>query len=170
MIQKSSIRKVLEIFFLEPTTIHFIREISRRINLAQPSVRNAIKYLLKKDLIKVKKSKPFDGLIANRDNERFIFLKKVNNLESLYHLKEKIIEEIHPRLFVVFGSYSLGEDIETSDIDILLISKTTKEINVKKFEDTLGRKINIMIVDDFRKLDKIMQKRIMNGFVLFGGF
>ena len=111
MIQKCSKEKILEVFFKEPTTIHFIRGISREINLAHTSVRNVIKNLENEKIIKKKESKPFTGYIANRDNDLFIFLKRVNNLESLYQIKESIIQKFHPKLFVVFGSYSKGEDI-----------------------------------------------------------
>ena len=51
MIQKSSELKVLEVFFKEPTNIHFIREIGRKIKLAPTSVKNNVKELLKMELI-----------------------------------------------------------------------------------------------------------------------
>ncbi|MAG78734.1 hypothetical protein CL616_05210 [archaeon] len=170
MIQKCSKERILEVFFKEPTTIHFIREISRKINLAHTSVRKVIKDLEKADIIKKKESKPFTGYIANRENDIFIFMKRVYNLESLYGMNEFIVQNYYPQLFVVFGSYSRGEDVETSDIDVLLISKTKKEVNLKKYEKELKREINMMIIKTLDELDEIMQKRIMNGFVMYGGF
>lgn len=170
MIQECSLLRVLEIFFQEPNTIHFIREISKRINLAPTSVKNHILTLKNLNLIKEKSSKPFDGYISNRDNELFLHYKRSYNLYSLYSLKEKIIQSIYPSLFVVFGSYSKGEDVETSDIDILIISKTHKEINLSLEEKQLKRKINIMILDNFNKLEKNIQKKAMNGIVLSGSF
>jgi DNA-binding MarR family transcriptional regulator len=47
MVQKCSLIKVSEVFFAEPTTTHFIKEISKKINLAPTSVRKNIKDLLK---------------------------------------------------------------------------------------------------------------------------
>jgi len=35
MIQKCSLLKVLEVFFVEPTTIHFIRRISKEIKFRE---------------------------------------------------------------------------------------------------------------------------------------
>ena len=64
MEQKCSYMKVLEVFFREPTTIHFIKSIAKEINLAHTSVRNHIHELLKVGLIKKKASRPFD---AERD-------------------------------------------------------------------------------------------------------
>jgi len=170
MEQKCSYLKVSEIFFIEPTTTHFIKEISRKINLAPTSVRNHIKDLLAKNLIKKKKAKPFNGLVANRENEDFIFYKRVYNLYSLKQLTDFLISTFWPKLIVVFGSYTKGEDIEKSDIDILIISKTKKEINLERFEKNLKRKINLLIVEKLEKLDKNIIKKIYNGTVLYGGF
>lgn len=168
MEQKCSREKVLEMFFKKPLTIHFIREISREIDLATTSVKNIIKVLLEEKLIIVKKSKPFDGYIANRDNAKFLYYKRVNNLHSLFELKNKIIEELYPEAIVLFGSYSKGEDVETSDIDLLIISKVKKEIKLNKFEDELKRKINLMIVKNLDKIEKNILKKINNGIVIEG--
>ncbi|MBU1136366.1 MAG: nucleotidyltransferase domain-containing protein [Nanoarchaeota archaeon] len=168
MVQKSSYERILEVFFKEPTEIHFIKEIGRKINLAHTSVRNNVKMLLDEKLIQIKKSKPFDGYIANRDSDKFLFLKRAYNFFSLYELKEKIISEIHPKAIVLFGSYLSGEDVEESDIDILIISKIKNNIDLKKFEKKLNRKINFLIVKKLEDLDKNIQKKILNGVVLHG--
>jgi len=168
MIQKYSDMRVLEVFFKEPTTTHFIREISREIKLAPTSVRIIIDNLSKQGLIKQKKSKPFDGYVADRENDAFLFYKKSYNLLSLYELKNLIAESIHPKAITLFGSYSRGEDVETSDIDILVISKVKKEIKVLDMEKKLKRKINIMIVENLKKLDSLIINKIYNGIVFYG--
>jgi len=58
MEQKSSYIKVLKIFFVEPTTIHFIKEISRKIKLAPTSTRNYIKDSFIKKFNKKRKKNP----------------------------------------------------------------------------------------------------------------
>jgi len=168
MIQKCSILRVLEVFFKEPTIIHFIREISREIKLAPTSVKNYVNYLLKEGLITEKKSKPFNGYIADRTNEKFIFYKKSYNLSTLYELKNIIENSIHPIAIVLFGSYSRGEDVESSDIDILVLSKIKMNINSYSLEKKLRRKINLMIIEDINKLDRNIKKKIYNGIVLHG--
>ena len=162
--------RVLRVFFIEPATIHFIKEISRKIKLAPPSVRNYIKLFLRSGLIIKKSAKPFNGLIANRDNDDFIFYKRVYNLYSLKDLTNFLISTYHPKSIVLFGSYSLGEDIETSDIDIFILTKIEKEINLGGFETKLKRNINLLIVDSLDKVDKNLKKKIFNGIVLHGGF
>ncbi len=170
MVQKNtpSLFAVIEVFFKEPTEIHFIKEISRKINLAPTSVRNIIKYLGKNHLIVKKKSKPFDGYTANRENEDFIFYKKIYNLYSLKDLINEIANKIYPSAIVLFGSYSRGEDVLSSDIDLLVLSKTKKEINIFSNEKILERKINLLIIDKLEKLDEPIRKKINNGIVLYG--
>ena len=51
MAQKCSLLKVLEIFFIEPTSIHFIKAISKKINLASTSVRIPVNAPLKAGVI-----------------------------------------------------------------------------------------------------------------------
>jgi len=168
MVQKSSFLSTLEVFFIEPTRIHFIKEISKKTNIAHTSIKNNINKLLEEKLIIPKESRPFNGYVANRENPNFIFYKKVYNFYSLKNLKDFLETKHYPKLAVVFGSYSLGEDIESSDIDILIISRE-KEINLKKFEKELKREINVLCLDNINKLDKITNK-VQNGFVILGGF
>ena len=168
MIQKCSLLMVLEIFFKEPTSIHFIREISKKIQLAPTSVRKHVRDLVNMDLLQEKESRPFDGFISNRDNEKFIFYKKVYNLYSLYEVKNKTIEECYPKAIILFGSYLKGEDFEGSDVDILIISKSKKEIDFSSLEKKLKRRIHYMFIKDVGDLDKNFKKNILNGYVLYG--
>lgn len=170
MVQKSSYLKTLEVFFQEPITIHFIKEISKKVKIAPTSIRMNIKQLLNESLIISKKSKPFNGYIANRDNEDFIFYKRIYNFYSLKEIKDYLSKHLSPKLAVVFGSYSLGEDIEGSDIDFLILSKSKKKLDLTSFEKELKREINVIIIKDLKKLDKNIIKRVYNGFVICGGF
>ena len=169
MIQKCSLIAVLEVFFKEPTKMHFIREISREIKLAQTSVRNHVKELKKGNLIMEKEGKPFKGFVANRENEKFLFYKRAYNLYSLFELRNRIIGVLHPKAIIVFGSYSRGEDIEGSDVDVLILSKIDKKIPVKDIEKKLKKTINIMVVDSLDRLEKNMRKSASNGWVIYGG-
>ncbi len=162
--------RVLEVFFKEPTTIHFIKEISREIGLAHTSVRKYVKKMLEENIIRREKSRPFDGFVANRENENFIFYKRVYNLYTLKEVNDFLVKTMWPKLIVVFGSYSRGEDVESSDIDIIIISNVRKEINLTQFEEKLKRKINLLVVDKLENLDKKIIKKVYNGMVLYGSF
>lgn len=168
MIQKSGYDRVLEIFFKEPTKIHFIREISKKISLAQTSVRNHIKGFEKEELIIKKEAKPFDGFIANRENEKFVFYKQIYNLYSLFDVKMEIIQKIAPKAIILFGSYQKGEDVEESDIDLFIISKVKREIQLEKYEKKLLRKIHLTFIKDINELEGSIKNNAKNGWVIYG--
>ena len=165
ILQKCSLWRVAEIFFIEPTKVHFIKEISRKINLAHTSVKIHIQTLIEQGLIKETKSEIFKGYKADRENPEFIFHKKIANLILLKNsgLIEKL-EEKYPKSIVLFGSYDKGEDIETSDIDIFLESKKT-EFSLKKFEEYLKRKIHLISKEE---ANKSLLESINQGTILFG--
>ena len=168
MLQKCSYVKVLEVFFKEPTKVHFVREISRRINLATTSVKNYINELEKENLIVLKESAPFNGYVANRENEKFLFYKQVYNLYSIYELKMRIIEKLGPKAVVLFGSYQRGEDIEESDIDLIVLTKIRRDISLAGFEKNLDRKIHLTFVNSIDKIEKNLQKNVRNGWCIYG--
>src|SRR4030066_380280 len=121
ILQKCSLWKVAEIFFVEPIKTHFLKEISRRINLAPTSVRLHIKTLLKEELIEETKTELFRGYKAKRENPHFIFYKKISNLVSLNSSGViDLLKEHYPKAIILFGSYDKGEDIESSDIDLFI--------------------------------------------------
>ena len=108
---------------------------------------------------------------ANKENWNFQKSKIVYNLNFVYQsgLVEFLIEYFNnPKAIILFGSYSIGEDIESSDIDIVILSKVKKEIEFSAIEGILQRKINSMIISDINQLDKNIKNKVMNGITLYG--
>lgn len=167
---KSSIWKVFEVFVDEPTKIHYIKEISRKINLAPTSVRKHLERLEKENLIIKEKGEIFFGFKANRDNEDFLFYKKISNITKIKEseLLDFLINSIYPQTVILYGSYLRGEDIEKSDIDLFVISKIKKRLDLEKFEKILNRNVHLIIDKDFSKLSKELRLEIINGLVLHG--
>jgi len=161
---------VAEVFFKEPTKVHFIKEISRKIKLAPTSVRVHIKTLKKEGIIIKKEASPFNGLVANLDSSKFIFYKRASNLFSLFNLREAIINSIAPSAIILFGSYSMGEDTEDSDIDFIVLRKTKKEINIQEFEKSLNRKIHITYLNNINELDVNVKENAKRGVIIYGGY
>ena len=124
ILQKCSIWRVAEIFFKEPTKLHFIHSISKKIKLAPTSVKNHVISLQEQGIIEKVKSDPFSGYKAKRENPEFIFNKKISNLIQIQ--SSGIVEALnqnYPKSIILFGSYNRGEDIESSDIDLFIDSK-----------------------------------------------
>ncbi len=102
-------------------------------------------------------------------NKNFLLEKKLYNIKSLYYkgLIEFIKKELSNPVIIVFGSYSKGEDIETSDIDLYIETQSNKEINLTNFEEKFSRKIHIF---RYKKIDEIknvnLKNNIINGVIL----
>lgn len=174
MLQDNNKYKVLKLFFYNPAPegIGFqLREISRAVKISPLSVKNYLNELEKEKLILVKKHRIHNYPIyyANRDEEDFRFLKK---LDIIYNIKKSgllrfLDENLMPKVIVLFGSASKGEDIKESDIDLFLECKEAR-INLEKYEKQLKRKINIFFSDTFINLSPQLKNNIINGVVLKG--
>ena len=166
ILQKCSLWKVAEVFFVEPTKIHFIKEISRKINLAHTSVKNHLKNLIELGLIIPVMSEIYPGYKSNRENPDFIFYKKLNNIIQLRESGlTEFLKEKYPKSIILFGSYDKGEDIEESDIDIFLDTKKFSIPKINKFEKTLNRKLHILFKED---ISNSLKESINQGTILFG--
>ena len=118
--------KTAEVFFLSPTKKHYLMDISRSIGLAHTSVKKNLNELLKlgiiKESIEVRGGRKFPFYQSDMENKLFRRYKRVYNLVSVIEsgLVEYLEEKLMPKSIVLFGSYERGEDVEGSDIDILL--------------------------------------------------
>lgn len=164
ILQKCSIWRVAEIFFLEPTKVHYVKEISKKIKLAHTSVKKHILELVKLGLVE-ETSQVFKGYKAVRENPEFIFQKKISNLIMLKN--SGLIEDLkehYPKSIILFGSYDKGEDIESSDIDIFVNCKKFK-VNLTDFEKYLNRNIHLLFKEE---TTKSLVESINQGSILFG--
>ena len=169
MLQDYSRYKILQEFFDFPRKNFQMREISRRVNLAQPSVINHLKFLAKEEFILKEKKGIYPSFSANRDDFMFRVYRKSNIFIRLYQtgLLDYIYDSCFPRAIILFGSASKGEDTEESDLDIFVQSKE-KKLDMKKFEKMLNRKISLLFEDDFSKLGNELKNNILNGIILKG--
>lgn len=121
--------KILAVFYNYPTRIFHIRELARLTGLNPNTVLTALKELKRKNLIKQEKKKHIVELIANRTNE-FRNSKRTFNLKRIYDsgIINFLIDKFSPEAICVMGSFSSGEDIEKSDIDIIVIGKEKESI------------------------------------------
>ena len=164
------INKILELFFDNPDGKFHIREIARRTNLHPNTVLKEVKALEKDTLLIVQKTRAVKEVRVNKDNELFFVLKKIRNLSCLYlsGLVDNLNKEYnYPEAIVLFGSYSRGEDTGKSDIDIAIITQNELELDLRKFEKTLGRKIQVHEIN-LNKVGKTFVTTLVNGIVLKG--
>jgi len=170
--KRNNIKMLLkEYFFRNPTEKLRVRQIEREVNIPLPS---AIKYTKELEMEGILKKEEIAGIVAysaDRSSNKFLFEKKLFNFKCIIDsgFVEFIINEFSDPNLILFGSYSRGEDVEDSDIDIFIESSSKKTLDLKKFEKKLSRKIQIF---NYKSLSSIRNKElannIINGVVLNG--
>lgn len=147
------------------------REVAKILNVSPTAVSNSIKKLKDSNLIKIEKTKTINFISFNRDEQRAIELKRVENLKNLYisGLSDYLEKELAGAIVILFGSYAKGEDTNTSDIDIAVVERKDKMIELEKYEKILNRRININFYDSWKSINTHLKNNILNGIILHGG-
>src|SRR3989344_237088 len=143
------------------------RDIAKELKVSPTAVANSVKKLIGKNLIKLERTKTINFISFNRDNPKAIELKRVENLKQIYlsEIHDFLEEKLAGATIILFGSYSKGEDTNTSDIDIAVIGRKDKVMDLKVFEKRLNRKININFYDSWKNIHKYLKNNILNGIV-----
>lgn len=171
MLQNYTVWSVASAFFKEPTKEHYLKGISREINLAHTSVKKILNYLERLSIIKrkdiIRNTRIFPVYKANINSNEYRKYKILYAVDSIQELADYLNDKIMPESIVLFGSYAKGEDTEESDVDIFIEAKE-KKLNLTKFEKKLGRKIELHFKSKFTEYSKELKNNISNGFVLRG--
>jgi len=146
------------------------REIALELKVSPTAVAKSVINLEKEEFITIDRIKNINFVCFNRDNNQALELKMTENLRNIFlsGFLEHLGVEFAGGTIILFGSYSRGEDTNTSDIDIAVIGRKDKMINLEKFEKILNRKINVNFYGSFKKIHKHLLNNILNGIVLLG--
>ncbi|MDP2628847.1 MAG: nucleotidyltransferase domain-containing protein [Nanoarchaeota archaeon] len=171
MLKKYNRYLLLKIFLDSPTDSFRLRELSRLSKISPASVMNYLKEFEDEGLIRKYEKRGVPFYKADRDDEDFVFYKKIS---ILYELKDSglvdyLWDNLHPEAIILYGSYAKGESTEESDIDFFIVGKE-KNINLRKFEDLFKREIHLMFEKDSKKIPKKLKSNLVNGVVLKGYF
>lgn len=172
MIGKSTTQLVLEVFFRNPCREFHLRELSRVTRLSMPTIILVTDKLSKEGFIIKTKGKVLTTVKANRENINFIRHKRIYNLKEIYN--SGVIDYLtetynYPKCIILFGSYSRGEDIEGSDVDIAIVTSKKRELNFEKYDKILERHINIHEIS-LTKISAEFKANLWNGIVLEGSW
>lgn len=166
--------EVLRLLFKKSGETLNQRQIANSLLVTPPAIMKALPNLEKLDYIVLKKDKETKriSISLNTKNNKILQFKRVDNLKQIYEsgLVEYIEEEYAGATIILFGSYSRGDDLINSDIDLAIIGRKQKESNLKKYENILEREINLNFYDSFEKINKNLKENLANGIVLVGGF
>lgn len=172
---KESIFSVAELIFNYPNKTFHIRMLEKETGFSTSAVIDSVNKLKEYGIVTIDETPLTTNIKADLDSEAYRFYKLVFNIYRLkrYLFVDKLIEIFNnPEAIVLFGSFAKGEDIEESDIDILIISsnkpKDYMEDFVNTFEKELSRKINIHILPSLDKSSKEFKNAVANGITLYG--
>jgi len=161
--------KLLFPIFKYPTKGLSLREIAKMSSLSHTYVRKKIRFLIKEGVVFVEKRYNAHYVYGNYESEKFIEMKKYYNLLSLTNLKEYLIKEYSPKVIILFGSYSRGEDTEKSDIDLYVggASSISDNENLRSLEEELHRKIDLF-TKPLGEYPQELIENIINGIKIYG--
>ncbi len=162
--------KVAELIFKYPTKSFHLRELTRRTSLSTTAISDAVSKLGKFGILTVEKTKLATNIRANLESKEYRDYHLIFNLYRVkrYVLDELLISEYNPKCIVLFGSFAKGEDIEKSDIDLLILTSRPHEISLEKYEKIFNRKIELHLLKSLENSKSEFKNAVSNGIILQG--
>jgi len=169
--------KILEIFIINPEKEFHVRELARMLNKSPTTISKHLRGYEKSHILKSKKN--LNHLLFKGDLLSLAFRqKKINyNLEKIISsglIKFLKNEFDYPEAIVLFGSWAKGENVDLSDLDLLIISPIKKEVEMKKFKKKFGEiQLFVLSNDKIKEMQKNSPELVnsfVNGIVLDGSW
>jgi len=139
--------KVLSLFFDEPYSEYYLRELARKSKTSPMSLKRSLDFLVSEELVLERKRGNLNLFKANMENLVFKHLKTVYNLEWLK--KKKLVRFVLDKLsgvssIVLFGSYAKGENDKNSDLDLVVICMGG-ELKSTELKELVGVDVNLLV-------------------------
>ena len=166
-------QEILRLLFVKAGKSLNQRQIARYLEVTPPAVIKALPVLEEEELVKIQQDKETKrwSIELNRQNHNVMHLKRADNLKLIYEsgLADYLEKEHAGGTIILFGSYSRGDDIINSDIDLAVVGRKEKSVDLTKYEKVLERKINTNFYDTFKNIHKHLRENLFNGILLVGG-
>ncbi|MBN1502388.1 nucleotidyltransferase domain-containing protein [Candidatus Woesearchaeota archaeon] len=162
-------QRTLTLFLENPSTEFHLREIARKMGLSPAGTLKILKRLTSADLVKKEKTIITDNYRANLESLEYQSLKKAYNLYLINSsgLVEFLDKNCSHQAIVLFGSFARGDNTSKSDIDIAVLNSKHTNLDLKKYQQKLGHKINVQFID-FKKANPEFKNNLVNGITLKG--
>jgi len=142
--------KILKLLLLNPDTSFYIKEISTRVGLAFSMVYKELANLKNLGLVIEERKGKLRLFKINKqsllyENLKMIFIKTVGLGDIVTEHLQKL-DKI--RYAVIYGSFARGQQLKTSDVDLLIIGNLDEEKLIKaisEMEKSLDREINYIL-------------------------
>jgi len=156
--------KIKEFFFMNPTAKLRVRQMERELKLPLPSVIRYCRELEKEGILRKESVSGVSAYSAYRSSRKFLIEKRLFNIRMIFEsgLKDYIAEEYFNPVIVLFGSYSKGEDIEGSDIDLYVETPKKQDFKLERFEKILKRNIQIF---NYKGIKDVQNPHLANNII-----
>lgn len=149
---------------MNPTAKLRVRQMEREMRLPLPSVIRYCKELEKEGILKKESISGVSTYSADRNSKKFLVAKRLFNIKLIFDsgLIDYIVKEYFNPVIVLFGSYSKGEDIENSDIDLYVETPKKHKFNLQKFEKILRRRIQVF---NYKNISEVSNRHLANNII-----
>lgn len=166
-------QEILRLLFIRNGVSMNARGVANALGVSQPAVMKSLPEMKREGLINLEQDEESRrwAVSLNQDNHKIIQQKRADNLKQIYdsELADFLEKEFAGATIILFGSFSRGDDTFDSDIDIAVIGRKNKELNLTQFEKILERKININFYPSFKEINKYLRENLFSGILLAGG-
>lgn len=138
LLGNKNVMKILEFFFRNPTKEFSQIMLLKNIKISKATIIRWLKLLLSEKIIFMKKIGITNLYKLNNENTFVKHLKILFTISELEYVKE--LSKKYDSCIYVYGSAARGEDVEKSDIDLLVIGKPNKN-NLIKDLNNISKKI-----------------------------
>jgi predicted nucleotidyltransferase len=161
--------KILTLFFTNPDTEFYLREIARKLDENTNAVRRELNNLEKISVLKSRSKGNMKYYAVNREMPIYKELKsivlKMGGVSGMLITRLNKLGNI--KLAFIYGSFARDEETSESDIDLFVVGDVDeKELlkNIRPLEDMLSREINYALFseDEFKKRIKKKDPFITN--------
>lgn len=141
-----NIIKILSFFFRNPTKEFSQIGLLKKIKIAKATLIKWLKLLVDKEIILMKRIGVTNLYRLNNGNNFVKYLKILHTLSEL-----SLLRELSKKYYVdiyLYGSTARGEDVEQSDIDLLVISNLNASVlvkDIKELSEKIKKEINIKV-------------------------
>lgn len=145
-----------------------VREYSRIFRISAPTASSLLKLYEKEGLLKRREDKGYLLFRANRESYLLGDLSRIYWKTKFVNLVGMIKSNMYNPTVILFGSLSKIENKSDSDVDLAVISKTAKKIDLDAYEKEFKRNIQIFYFKSFNEINKNLKLNILNGCILSG--
>jgi len=158
----------LKLFFEDCYGEIGVREYSRLMKISAPTASKLLKDFESEGLLKKRIDRGYLLFKANRESEILKDLSRIYWKEKLKEVIEYLNEESYNPIIILFGSLAKLESKKNSDIDLVILTKTHKKIDLSKYEKKLGREIQSFFFKSLKDIPENLKLNVINGYILKG--